>query len=68
MLEVHAGTTDAGFRADVEAEQHMQCGELLRALATDHEYSLCGPAATEAAVRLVGMRERTGCLGRTARR
>jgi hypothetical protein len=63
MFEGYAGTSDSGFRAEVEAEQAMQRGEHLLALATDHKHDLRGPGAAEAAVRLTDLRRRTGFAG-----
>ncbi|MGW2275743.1 hypothetical protein [Streptomyces yangpuensis] len=63
MFEGYAGTSDSGFRAEVEAEQSMQRGEHLLALTTDHQHDLSGPAAHEAAVRLADFHHRTGFTG-----
>ncbi|MFI1759271.1 hypothetical protein [Streptomyces sp. NPDC020571] len=63
MFEGYAGTSDSGFRAEVEAEQAMQRGEHLLALTTDHQHDLRGPAATEAAARLADFHQRTGFTG-----
>ncbi|MET8848482.1 hypothetical protein [Amycolatopsis sp. NPDC004625] len=53
MFEGYAGTSDSGFRAEVEAEQALARGEALLALATDHDHpGLTGPSAAEAARRL----------------
>ncbi|MER5935120.1 hypothetical protein [Streptomyces sp. NPDC002054] len=57
------GTSDSGFRAEVEAEQSMQRGEHLLALTTDHQHDLRGPAAHEAAARLADFHQRTGFTG-----
>lgn len=63
MFEGYAGTSDSGFRAEVEAEQAMQRGEHLLALPTDHQHDLRGPAAAEATTRLADLRQRTGFTG-----
>jgi hypothetical protein len=55
MFEGYAGTSDSGFRAEVEAEQALARGEVLLNLATDHDHpGLTGPAAAEAGRRLDG--------------
>lgn len=53
MFEGYAGTSDSGFRAEVEAEQALARGEHLLAMIerTDH-LQLAGPAADEAHARL----------------
>jgi len=63
MFEGYAGTSDSGFRAEVEAEQAMQRGEHLLALTTDHQHDLRGPAAAEAVARLADFHQRTGFAG-----
>ncbi|MGV9236592.1 hypothetical protein [Streptomyces nigra] len=63
MFEGYAGTSESGFRAEVEAEQAMQRGEHLLALANDHQHELRGPAANEAAARLADFRQHTGFTG-----
>lgn len=61
MFEGYAGTSDSGFRTEVEAEQALARGEHLLAMIDAHEHTtLTGPAAQEAQPRL----ER---LGRQAR-
>src|SRR5437899_13011379 len=53
MCEGYAGTSESGFRAEVEAEQALARGEHLLAMTTDHEHpTLAGPAAAEAADRV----------------
>ena len=53
MFEGYAGTSDSGFRAEVEAEQALARGEHLLALISEHEHpALTGPAAPEATRRL----------------
>ncbi|MFK0258662.1 hypothetical protein [Streptomyces sp. NPDC090445] len=63
MFEGYAGTSDSGFRAEVEAEQAIKRGEHLLALATDHQHDLSGPAAAEATARLADFHQRTGFAG-----
>lgn len=53
MFEGYAGTSDSGFRAEVESEQALARGEHLLAMIDQHQHtSLAGPAADEAAHRL----------------
>jgi hypothetical protein len=53
IFEGYAGTSDSGFRAEVESEQALARGEHLMAAIDAHEHtSLTGPAADEAARRL----------------
>ena len=53
MFEGYAGTSDSGFRAEVEAEQALARGEDLLAMTTGHVHDgLTGPAAAEATHRL----------------
>jgi integrase len=53
MFEGYAGTSTAGFRHEVEAEQALQRGEQLTDLATGtRPAQLSGPAADEARTRL----------------
>jgi hypothetical protein len=53
MFEGYAGTSDSGFRAEVEAELALARGEHLLAMIDAHEHTqLTGPAADEAARRL----------------
>ena len=53
MFEGYAGTSESGFRAEVEAEQALTRGEHLLAMIDKHEHqNLTGPAASEAAQRL----------------
>lgn len=50
MFEGYAGTSDSGFRAEVESEQALARGEHLLAMIDAHEHTqLAGPAASEAA-------------------
>ncbi|MFE3956054.1 hypothetical protein ACFXPS_17905 [Nocardia sp. NPDC059091] len=53
MFEGYAGTSDSGFRAEVESEQALARGEHLLEMIDAHEHDdLAGPAADEAARRL----------------
>ncbi|AXB45274.1 hypothetical protein A4R43_24540 [Amycolatopsis albispora] len=55
MFEGYAGTSDSGFRAEVESEQALARGEHLLAMIDGHEHTtLAGPAAEEARRRLDG--------------
>jgi len=59
MFEGYAGTSDSGFRAEVESEQAMARGEDLLAMIDQHEHNhLTGPGAPEAAARLAVFAER----------
>jgi integrase len=53
MFEGYAGTSDSGFRAEVESEQALARGEHLLAMIDQHEHkTLAGPAGEEAQRRL----------------
>ena len=53
MFEGYAGTSDSGFRAEVESEQALARGEHLLAMIDRHEHkALAGPAGEEAQRRL----------------
>jgi hypothetical protein len=53
MFEGYAGTSDSGFRAEVESEQALARGDRLLAMIDAHEHTrLAGPAAAEAERRL----------------
>ncbi|QTI90625.1 hypothetical protein [Streptomyces sp. AgN23] len=53
VFEGYAGTSDSGFRAEVESEQALARGEHLMAAIDAHEHThLTGPAADEATRRL----------------
>ena len=53
MFEGYAGTSDSGFRAEVEAEQALARGEhFLAAIDTHDHHDLLGPAAPEGRRRL----------------
>ena len=56
MFEGYAGTSDSGFRGEVEAEQSLQRGERLLAMIENYEHlDLRGPAAGEAEERLTNL-------------
>lgn len=62
MFEGYAGTSESGFRAEVEAEQALERGEHLLAMIEQHEHeNLSGPAAEEAHRRLDEM-DRSGAF------
>ncbi len=66
MFEGYAGTSDSGFRAEVEAEQALARGEHLLALISDHEHpAFTGPAAPEAIRRLDEFAEQAGYQARS---
>jgi integrase len=53
MFEGYAGTSNSGFRTEVEAEQALARGEALAMMVERHEHEhLTGPAAEEAHARL----------------
>lgn len=53
MFEGYAGTSDSGFRDEVEAEQALARGQYLADISTDGDrLSLTGPAGSEAEARL----------------
>ncbi|WP_406349765.1 hypothetical protein [Streptomyces sp. NBC_00658] len=58
------GTSDSGFRAEVESEQGLARGEHLLAVIDTHEHTrLAGPAAAEAARRLENLAQRARFQG-----
>jgi hypothetical protein len=64
MFEGYAGTSDSGFRAEVESEQALARGEQLLAMIDQHEHTnLAGPAADEAARRLDQFEQRAHFRG-----
>ena len=64
MFEGYAGTSDSGFRAEVEAEQALARGEELLAMVDQHDHThLLGPAADTAEIRLEAFMERTQFQG-----
>jgi hypothetical protein len=59
MFEGYAGTSDSGFRAEVEAEEALARGELLLSAVEKHDHErLAGPAGEEARRRLVELGNR----------
>lgn len=65
MFEGYAGTSESGFRAEVEAEEALARGEHLLAMIEQHEHAeLRGPAAQEAFRRLDAM-DRSGAFAGT---
>ena len=64
MFEGYAGTSDSGFRAEVEAEQALTRGEQLFTMIDTHEHTtLRGPSAQEACQRLADFGDRSGFPG-----
>ncbi|WP_145940856.1 hypothetical protein [Corynebacterium glyciniphilum] len=64
MFEGYAGTSESGFRAEVEAEEALARGEELLALIDRNEHTeLAGPAAGEARRRLEAMQHNPAFLG-----
>ena len=64
MFEGYAGTSESGFRGEVEAEQTLQRGERLFAMIENHEHhDLRGPAAREAQNRLDNLQRSTAYRG-----
>lgn len=67
MFEGYAGTSDSGFRAEVESEQAMARGEVYMEMIEGHPHpELTGPSAAEAAVRLKDFAERAQYQGKIA--
>ena len=64
MFEGYAGTSESGFRGEVQAEQTLQRGERLFAMIENHEHhDLRGPAAREAQNRLDNLQRSTAYRG-----
>jgi hypothetical protein len=64
MFEGYAGTSDSGFRAEVESEQALARGEQLLAMIDRQEHTnLAGPAAAEAGRRLAQLDQRAHFRG-----
>ena len=64
MFEGYAGTTESGFRGEVEAEQSLQRGERLLAMIENNEHhDLRGPAAPEAEERLTNLQRGSAYTG-----
>lgn len=65
MFEGYAGTSDSGFRHEVEAEQALARGEkLVDIIASPAQHRLKGPAADEAETRLAAFAGDTEFLGK----
>ncbi|WP_224282315.1 hypothetical protein [Streptomyces sp. LS1784] len=65
VFEGYAGTSESGFRTEVESEQALARGEHLMAAIDAHEHTnLTGPAADEAARRLETFGARARFQGR----
>jgi integrase len=64
MFEGYAGTSDSGFRAEVESEQAITRGEGYMEMIEAHQYlDLAGPSAEEAARRLKDFGDRAQFQG-----
>jgi hypothetical protein len=64
LFEGYAGTSDSGFRAEVESEQAIARGEHLLAIIDQHHHDqLTGPAADEALRRLEELGEHQRLAG-----
>ena len=64
MFEGYAGTSESGFRGEVEAERTLQRGERLFAMIENHEHhDLRGPAAREAQHRLDNLQRSSAYRG-----
>ncbi|MET8682422.1 hypothetical protein ABZW18_33905 [Streptomyces sp. NPDC004647] len=67
MFEGYAGTSDSGFRAEVESEQAIARGEVYMEMIEAHQHlDLAGPSAEEAARRLKDFGERAQFQGQIA--
>ncbi|MFF1691985.1 MULTISPECIES: hypothetical protein [unclassified Streptomyces] len=67
MFEGYAGTSDSGFRAEVESEQAIARGEVYMEMIDSHQHAgLTGPSAEEAARRLTEFGERAQFQGQVA--
>ncbi|WP_194908949.1 hypothetical protein [Catenulispora rubra] len=67
MFEGYAGTSDSGFRAEVEAEQAITRGAVYMEMIEAHDHlDLAGPSAAEAAERLKDFGDRAQYQGRMA--
>ena len=65
VFEGYAGTSESGFRAEVESEQALARGQHLMASIDAHQHTqLTGPAADEATRRLEEFGERAGFRGK----
>ncbi|MDX3116017.1 hypothetical protein [Streptomyces scabiei] len=67
MFEGYAGTSDSGFRAEVESEQAIARGEVYMEMIEAHQHTdLAGPSAEEAARRLKDFGDRAQFQGQVA--
>ncbi|MDT0616147.1 hypothetical protein [Streptomyces lancefieldiae] len=67
MFEGYAGTSDSGFRAEVESEQAIARGEVYMEMIDSHQHAgLTGPSAEEAARRLTDFGEHAQFQGQVA--
>ncbi|HEY9332327.1 MAG TPA: hypothetical protein VIS09_29490 [Streptomyces sp.] len=67
MFEGYAGTSDSGFRAEVESEQAIVRGEFYMEMIEAHPHlDLAGPSAEEAARRLKDFGDRAQFQGQVA--
>ncbi|MFF9244702.1 hypothetical protein ACF1AY_38235 [Streptomyces sp. NPDC014776] len=67
MFEGYAGTSDSGFRAEVESEQAIARGEVYMEMIEAHQHlDLAGPSAEEAARRLKDFGDRAQFQGQVA--
>ncbi|MED7828580.1 hypothetical protein VXC91_43765, partial [Streptomyces chiangmaiensis] len=67
MFEGYAGTSDSGFRAEVESEQAIARGEVYMEMIEAHQHTdLAGPSAEEAARRLKDFGDRAHFQGQVA--
>ncbi|MFI6688747.1 hypothetical protein [Streptomyces sp. NPDC050485] len=67
MFEGYAGTSDSGFRAEVESEQAIARGEVYMEMIEAHQHlDLAGPSAEEAARRLKDFGDRAQFQGQIA--
>ena len=67
LFEGYAGSSDSGFRAEVESEQAIARGEHLLALIDQHDHGpLTGPAADEALRRLEELGQHRRLAGQVA--
>ncbi|MEU5325658.1 hypothetical protein [Streptomyces parvus] len=67
MFEGYAGTSDSGFRAEVESEQAIARGEVYMEMIDAHQHLyLAGPSAEEAARRLQDFGDRAQFQGQVA--
>ncbi|MFF4512085.1 hypothetical protein [Streptomyces mirabilis] len=67
MFEGYAGTSDSGFRAEVESEQAIARGEVYMEMIEAHQHlDLAGPSAEEAGRRLKDFGDRAQFQGQVA--